>query len=419
MPQIKVYPPTPLPDRGVSETQFKIWIEELEVYLSQEDKFRVFLDGEAYSVWESQENNPNRLTTVKGEDEALPDRTVAKDAAKLKQRSRDLRTILSIVGKCVSQGHYDAVVRHSTSLESIFTMLRCDYDIQQKGIHFLNIIDLKYDPAKSTPIAFYNQYRTLISNNLAKADDVIKYKTTRMTSDEKMSPMIEDMILLNVISEFDVRLPHHVRMHYTHKMGKSDRLMDFKNDIMTNVDKFLQELDKEENLTSIQSVETPRLAWISQKGNNQQRRQSTWRGRGRGGSKSGRPEQKLYCRLCHRCDMPRDIYTSHNIGDNKCTQLSFEDRMKLNRTSKFGNMANIATVMESLEVDDDDVNLAKEFGYDDTEESADLASINQVNKDFYESKIHDTEVSRCQNKLGYIAPVPTQLLTVFKDRASK
>ena len=53
MPQIKVYPPTPLPDRGVSETQFKIWIEELEVYLSQEEKFRVFLEGEAYSEWES------------------------------------------------------------------------------------------------------------------------------------------------------------------------------------------------------------------------------------------------------------------------------------------------------------------------------------------------------------------------------
>ena len=97
MPQIKVYPPIPLPDRGVSETQFKIWIEELEVYLSQEDKFRVFLEGEAYSEWESQENNPDRLTVVKGEDSSMPDvvgvggNPVANPAAdreaKLKQRS--------------------------------------------------------------------------------------------------------------------------------------------------------------------------------------------------------------------------------------------------------------------------------------------------------------------------------------------
>ena len=194
----------PLARQGVSETQFKIWIEELEVYLSQEERFRVFLEGETYSEWESQETNPDRLVAVKGEDVALPDRTAAKDAAKLKQRCRDLRTVLSIVGKCVSQGHYDAVVRHSTSLQSVFNMLRMDYDIQQKGIHFLNILDLKYDPSKTTPVAFYNQYRTLIANNLAKNDDMLKYKNTRWVGNEKMSPMIEDMILLNVIREFDL-----------------------------------------------------------------------------------------------------------------------------------------------------------------------------------------------------------------------
>ena len=61
MPSIKVYAPNQLPDRGVSETQFNIWIEELEVYLSQEEDFRSFLAGEAYAEWEAQENNPERL----------------------------------------------------------------------------------------------------------------------------------------------------------------------------------------------------------------------------------------------------------------------------------------------------------------------------------------------------------------------
>ena len=49
MPTIKVYAPNQLPDRGVSETQFNIWIEELEIYLSQEADFRLFLPGEAYA----------------------------------------------------------------------------------------------------------------------------------------------------------------------------------------------------------------------------------------------------------------------------------------------------------------------------------------------------------------------------------
>ena len=221
MATIKVYPPTQLPDRGVSETQFKIWIEELEVYLSQVDRYEVFLKDGEYSTWQSQENHPNRLSSVKGEDARQPDRT--RDTANLKLRVKDLRTVLSIVGKCVSQGHYDAVVRHSTSMESIYDMLRCDYDIQQKGIHFMNILDMKYDPVKHTPIAFYNEYRNVITNNLCRKNDIIKYKGNfRLLADEKMSPMIEDMVLLNVLTIIEPKLPAHIRAHYSLKMSKTE-----------------------------------------------------------------------------------------------------------------------------------------------------------------------------------------------------
>ena len=101
MPSIKVYPPNQLPDRGVSETQFNIWIEELEVYLSQEPDYRVFLTGETYADWEAAENNPDRLANVKGED-IQGGRTAAQNTAQLKIRQRQLRTVLSIVGKCAN-----------------------------------------------------------------------------------------------------------------------------------------------------------------------------------------------------------------------------------------------------------------------------------------------------------------------------
>ena len=406
MPQIKVYPPTQLPDRGVSETQFKIWLEELEVYLSQEDKFRVFLEEGDYAEWKSQENNPDRLTALLGGDLTRDNRTGPSDIVRLKDRCRDLRTVLSIVGKCVSQGHYEAVVRHSTSMKSIFKDLRSDYDIQQKGIHFLNILDMNYDASKLTPIAFYNQYRTLISNNMAKTNDVIKYKSETLLVDEKMSPMVEDMVLLNVIREIDHRLPGQVRTHYTHKMSKTERLMDFKSDIMTNIAKFIQELDKEEQLSSIKAGNDPRLSWINhQKGGNQRRQQpgqNRWK-------KPGSQDQRLYCRLCHKCDMPRDVFTSHNLGDKKCTQLSAQDRAKLAQTQR---LANISTLPDEicLEEETEHDDYTKEFGYDD--EAA--ASPTQVtNNDSVLNRTH--EIYRCNEKLSYIAPVPTQLLTVFKE----
>ena len=48
-------------------------------------------------------------------------------------------------------------------------------------------------------VSFYNQYRTVIINNLGKSGDVIKYKNNlQLTEDEKTTPMLEDIILLDV-----------------------------------------------------------------------------------------------------------------------------------------------------------------------------------------------------------------------------
>ena len=351
MPSIKVYPPNQLPDRGVNETQFNIWIEELEVYISQESEFRVFLTGEEYETWESKENNSERIVALRGAD-INASREATKNAALLKLRQRQLRTVLSIVGKCVSSGHYDAVMRHSTSLESIYDMLRSDYDMQKKGIHFLNLLDMKYEATNLTPIAFYNQYRTMITSNLARANDIIKYKNnTVMTEDEKMSPMLEDMVLLNVVRELDSRLPAFIRTFYTHKMSKTDKLMDFKNDIFTNIPKFLVDLDKDEQLASFSSTIThPSLSAVKQKG------REASRGRGYN-PRAGRDKQNkdLYCRLCHKCEMPREIFKSHNIGDDKCSQLSAREKANL-----AGRMSNIT----AYEEEDEDKLLAAAFGYD-------------------------------------------------------
>ena len=180
MPTIKIYPPSQLPDRNVSETEFNIWKEELEVYLSQEESFQQFLEDGKYKSWKKQEEaiNGNRITDLVTEEredadgEALAQNEIDR---LLKQKNRQLRTFLSIIGKCVSQGHYSYVVKHSQGFQHICSNLRRDYDIQKKGIHFFNILELKYDEEKMTPINFYNQYRTIICNNLGKSGDIIKY----------------------------------------------------------------------------------------------------------------------------------------------------------------------------------------------------------------------------------------------------
>ena len=59
MPTIKIYPPSQLPDRNVSEIEFNIWKEDLEVYLSQEESFRQFLEDGKYDTWKKEEDSRN------------------------------------------------------------------------------------------------------------------------------------------------------------------------------------------------------------------------------------------------------------------------------------------------------------------------------------------------------------------------
>ena len=70
--------------------------------------------------------------------------------------------------------------------------------------------------------------------------------------------------------------------------------------------------------------------------------------------------------------MPREVYTSHNIGDARCTQLSYEDKAKLGKPSKIANMS---AAMEDLAFNvEEEESLAKEFGYDDAAETEDVSS---------------------------------------------
>ena len=57
--------------------------------------------------------------------------TAADRTAKLRSLRNKLCTVLAIIGKVVSEGHYNTVIRHSTSLQWIYDTLKADYDIQQ------------------------------------------------------------------------------------------------------------------------------------------------------------------------------------------------------------------------------------------------------------------------------------------------
>ena len=82
------------------------------------------------------------------------------------------------------------------------------YDIQTKAIHFLNIVDLTYDPETKTPAGFYHEYRTVILNNIGRRGETIHWNRNQdLPADEVIGPLFEDVILMNVLQLIDPRLP--------------------------------------------------------------------------------------------------------------------------------------------------------------------------------------------------------------------
>ena len=399
MPTIKIYPPERLPDKNLSETQFNIWREELEVYLSQEKSYKIFLPGQQYAEWESAESFSNRIRRLNDGDVIQANRDLNAQQAEIENEEKladmriNLRTVLAIIGKCVSEGHYNSIVRHSTSLTWIYETLKADYNIQSKGIHFFNVLDLKYDADKYTPVAYYNQYRSLIINNLAKAGDTIKYKNNEnLRHDEKMSPMLEDMVLLNVIREIDPRLPNFIRSHYNHKMKTDERLMDFKVDILVNILSFVDEIDgremdsgKEASLNAIKRAPYRKF-------------------------KKPIAQQQSYCRLCWLAKLPKEIYNSHNIGDDKCTQLSYQDKKKLKDTFKLN------ILQAEQEVSNAENDMLSQFGYTTVTDNYANEEVTLENMAVQNNSLFDRIDGYTCN---FIKPVPSQLLTVYADIGNK
>ena len=157
MSGIKIYPPNQLPAEKITDVQFDIWREELEIYLEQETKFEKFLTGGRYQKWKPGETLETRIATP-----VQPDKE-----EDLPRIQKELRQFVSLIGKYVHTDYYNPIIKHSTSLQWIYNKIRQDYAIETKGVHFLNIIDLKWDPTgEQTPIGFYNSYRSILSVTL-------------------------------------------------------------------------------------------------------------------------------------------------------------------------------------------------------------------------------------------------------------
>ena len=382
--RIKISKPERLPREGITDTDLNTWKNELLNYLGQDDDFDEFMDTGRYPTWEAAENNRQRLVA-----HVAPD-----TATDLRKRIKQLTNFITFIAGCCYKDQYMTIIEQATSIDWIWNELKNVYQITHVGKDFLNIVDIKYDPDTMSASSIYNAYRAKIMENLKPKNTVVKWKNhVQLKANESLTPTFEDHILLSVIQLIDPRLPSKVREIYGPRMDDEKFLMDFKQDILSNVPKMVEDLENQDSQVNALKMQMQHATIAPVRFNNRRQKSN----QGSFNRRFNSPKAEKFCRLCHLARQPRHKITSHEIGDLSCPSLSERDRAALQQKS--GIIAGISTRAE-----DDIANLARLHGYDDQEEIS-------------EEDVDDNNQVDNTSQINYINPVPSQILTLFqKDR---
>ena len=377
MSKIKISKPERLPRDGISDIDFQTWKNELLNYLQQDNDFERFTARGEYSSWLAAEVDDRRIPAIKGDD----------NAEDLPNRRRQLNNYLTIIAGCCYKDSYMTVIQQATSLEWIWQELKNVYQITHRGKDFLSIVDIKWDSSTMSATSVYNAYRAKIIENLKPKDTVVKWKNTTMQTNETLSPTFEDHILMSVLQLIDHRLPAKVREIYGPRMENEKFLMDFKSDILANTTKMLEDMDGVDVQVNALNQQFNRTRFNNRRQPNRQqfnRRQFD--------------TNQLFCRLCHTSRRPRNIVTSHEIGDLSCPSLSERDKAAL----KNKGVATAALVPRQLTEEEELAELAKQHGYDD-----------DLIPDEATEQVQVENINTCPT--NFIAPVPSQILTLYQN----
>ena len=354
--KLKISVPSKLPktSEGNTPVQFKTWRDRLIIYLKQSKECRLFLEGGIYQTWTAAVVNPNRVPRLDQTDQ--PGRDDGTAADHLIERQTQLATMLSLIAGVVDDSQYEDVMKRSTSVAWIWSLVEVDFNIQKKGKHFLKVDAITYNRAGAeAPLAFYKRLRSFFSDNLRKTGELeASNNNVALAQDEVLSPTLENTIVYMALKSIDPRLPTQIGEVHGHLMNSNTTLYDLHSDIFNSVPDMITKLDKEANLGSISQQEYVPDAYASYEEPYEEAPEqiptfaamNTGFGRGQfrpRGAFNFRPRFQArqratfrrfpsvqnpryetpsgkFCTLCRDAGLPSHVVRTHNM--NQCSRLS-------------------------------------------------------------------------------------------------
>ena len=98
-------------------------------------------------------------------------------------------------------------------MNSIWQAIRLHYGFQSTGAHFIDFNNIKLEPGER-PEDLYQRLQSFVEDSLLTVDSPIKHHGEVSTEDEKLSPSLENMIVLTWLRLIHRDLPALVKQRY-------------------------------------------------------------------------------------------------------------------------------------------------------------------------------------------------------------
>ena len=175
---LRLKPPSPLPQGPVSKVAFKVFTNQMRAYLEQDYINYMFLPEGCYSEWRAKQEGRQIQTLADTDPEnqkLLQQAEAARDQNRidlpaeqnrlLLTRNAQLTKFVTLIAILCYYTEQDDIMQCSTSFDWIIRYLKQHYNLESRGEHFMDILDVVY--TADTPYqTFFKQFRAGFIDNL-------------------------------------------------------------------------------------------------------------------------------------------------------------------------------------------------------------------------------------------------------------
>ena len=218
---------------------FENWRQNLAYTLSLDTHFVPFLiDGVTWG--KKTRTSPLRDLVDDGEDVPEARRKTAE------QKVSMLELMLGQIANYCGVISRNTIVKNSTSMSSIWQVIRLHYGFQTTGGHFLDFSDIHQNPEEH-PEDLFQRLSAFVEDNLLCRNNGITHHGAEVEEDEEMSPSLENFVVLTWLHLLHPDLPRLIKQRYGTEL-QSRTLASIKPEISQALSSLLDEVHTSEDV---------------------------------------------------------------------------------------------------------------------------------------------------------------------------